>query len=113
MTAVTEVTFCNYKGTNGLDLWILGQGGFLTGQAESPGSHDGSQSEMCSDEADSTLHDHSSRDSTGSSFQQSAAGASGGSQLAGQKEVSGELADSSDVGEEYTQDIKSRGLRPL
>jgi hypothetical protein len=31
------------KGTDRLDLWTLGQGGFLTGQAESPGSHGGSQ----------------------------------------------------------------------
>jgi hypothetical protein len=61
---------------------------------------------MCSDEADSKLHDQSSRDSTGSSFQQNAAGASelGGSQLAGQKEMSEELADSSDVGEEDIQE---------
>ncbi len=71
------------KWTNWLDLWILGQGGFPTGQAESPGSHDGFQSEMYSDEAESILHDQSSRDSTGSSFRQSATGASGGSQLAG------------------------------
>ncbi len=52
------------------------------------------------------MHDQSSRDSTGSSFRQSATGASGGSQLAGQKEMSEELADPSDAGEEDTQDLK-------
>jgi hypothetical protein len=69
---------------------------------------------MCHlDEADRILHDQSSRDSTGSSFQQSAAGASGGSQLAGQKEMSKELAGPSDVGEEDIQVLKSRGLHPI
>jgi hypothetical protein len=52
---------------------------------------------MCSDDAESLLHQQSSQDSTGSSFSQSAAGASGGSQLAGQKEMSKDLADPSDV----------------